>query len=37
VIAAGLKPGERVVAAGSDKITQGQVVAPTPFRGTEGE
>jgi RND family efflux transporter MFP subunit len=37
VIAAGLKPGERVVAVGSDKVRQGQVVTPTPFRETEGE
>jgi len=30
VITSGLKPGERVVAAGAEKVKEGQVVNPTP-------
>ena len=37
VIAAGLKPGERVVAVGTEKIRQGEVVKPAPFRGQQGD
>jgi hypothetical protein len=35
VITAGLKPGERVVAVGTDKAKEGQVVNPTPYKETE--
>lgn len=37
VIAAGLKPGDRVVAVGTEKIRQGELVKPAPFRGTQGD
>lgn len=37
VIASGLKPGERVVVVGTEKIRQGQQVKPLPYRGTQGE
>ena len=35
VITSGLKPGERVVAAGAEKAKEGQVVNPTPRKETE--
>jgi RND family efflux transporter MFP subunit len=35
VIAAGLKPGERVVAVGADKAKEGALVNPTPYKETE--
>ena len=35
VIRSGLKPGERVVAVGADKAKEGEVVKPTPYKGTE--
>jgi membrane fusion protein (multidrug efflux system) len=35
VITAGLRPGERVVTVGTEKVTDGQVVNPTPYQ--EGE
>src|ERR1700678_2571469 len=35
VIAAGLKPGERVVAAGAEKAKDGALVNPTPFKEME--
>jgi RND family efflux transporter MFP subunit len=35
VITKGLKPGERVVAAGADKAKEGEVVNPTPYKETE--
>jgi RND family efflux transporter MFP subunit len=35
VIAAGLKPGERVVAVGAEKVKDGQPVNPTPYKETE--
>ena len=35
VIASGLKPGERVVAAGADKVKEGGLVKPTPYKETE--
>lgn len=37
VIAAGLKPGERVVTVGAEKIRQGELVKPVPFREMQGE
>lgn len=37
VIASGLKSGQRVVAAGTDKIRQGELVKPAPFRGVRGD
>jgi membrane fusion protein (multidrug efflux system) len=37
VIATGLKPGERVVVVGTEKVRQGQQVKPTPYRGMQGE
>ena len=37
VITTGVKPGERVVTAGIDKVRDGQVVKPTPSQGTEGQ
>jgi RND family efflux transporter MFP subunit len=37
VIAAGLKPGERVVAVGTEKVRQGELVKPAPFREMQGE
>jgi len=36
VITSGLKPGERVVAVGADKVKEGGLVNPTPYKGTEG-
>jgi RND family efflux transporter MFP subunit len=35
VITSGLKPGERVVAVGADKVKEGGVVKPTPYKETE--
>jgi RND family efflux transporter MFP subunit len=35
VITAGLKPGERVVAVGADKVKDGQPVNPTPYKEME--
>jgi len=35
VIAAGLKPGERVVAVGAEKVKEGGLVNPTPYKETE--
>jgi len=35
VITSGLKPGERVVAVGADKVKEGGLVNPTPFKETE--
>jgi len=35
VIASGLKPGERVVAVGADKVKEGGLVNPTPYKETE--
>jgi membrane fusion protein (multidrug efflux system) len=35
VITSGLKPGERVVAVGAEKIKDGDLVNPAPFKGTE--
>ena len=35
VIASGLKPGERVVAVGTDKVKEGGLVNPTPYKETE--
>jgi RND family efflux transporter MFP subunit len=35
VITSGLKPGERVVAAGAEKARNGEVVNPTPYKETE--
>lgn len=37
VITAGLHPGERVVTLGMEKVSDGQVVNPTPYHGTEGQ
>jgi RND family efflux transporter MFP subunit len=37
VIAAGLKPGERIVAVGAEKVRQGELVKPAPFREMQGE
>jgi RND family efflux transporter MFP subunit len=36
VITSGLKPGERVVAVGAEKVKDGQPVNPTPYKETEG-
>jgi RND family efflux transporter MFP subunit len=36
VITSGLKPGERVVAVGADKVKEGGLVNPTAYKGTEG-
>jgi len=36
VITTGVRPGERVVTAGIDKVRDGQVVKPTPSQVTEG-
>jgi len=36
VITSGLKPGERVVAVGADKVKEGGLVNPTPYKETEG-
>jgi len=35
VVTAGLKPGERVVAVGTEKVKDGELVKPTPYQGTE--
>jgi len=35
VITSGLKPGERVVAVGGDKVKEGGLMNPTPYKGTE--
>jgi len=35
VITSGVKPGERVVAVGADKVKEGGLVNPTPYKGTE--
>lgn len=35
VITSGLKPGERVVAVGAEKVKDGQLVNPTPYKETE--
>ena len=35
VINSGLKPGERVVAVGGDKVKEGGLVNPTPYKETE--
>jgi len=35
VITSGLKPGEQVVAVGGEKAKEGEVVKPTPYKGTE--
>jgi RND family efflux transporter MFP subunit len=35
VITTGLKPGERVVAVGSDKAKEGELVNPAPYKETE--
>jgi RND family efflux transporter MFP subunit len=36
VITSGLKPGERVVAVGADKVKEGGLVNPTPYKEMEG-
>ncbi len=36
VITSGLKPGERVVAVGAEKVKDGQPVNPTPYKEMEG-
>src|SRR5580658_6909748 len=35
VITSGVKPGERVVAAGAEKTKEGELVNPTPYKETE--
>jgi membrane fusion protein (multidrug efflux system) len=35
VITSGLKPGERVVAVGAEKVKEGGLVNPTPYKETE--
>ena len=35
VIMSGLKPGERVVAVGAEKVKQGEPVKPAPYKATE--
>ena len=35
VIASGLKPGERVIVVGADKVKEGGLVNPTPYKETE--
>ena len=35
VITSGLKPGERVIAVGADKVKEGGLVNPTPYKNTE--
>ena len=35
VITSGLKPGERVVAVGGDKVKEGGLMNPIPYKGTE--
>ena len=35
VIKSGLKPGERVVAVGAEKVKEGGLVKPIPYKGTE--
>jgi RND family efflux transporter MFP subunit len=36
VVTSGLKPGERVAAVGADKVKEGGLVNPTPYKETEG-
>src|SRR5271156_306419 len=36
VITSGLKPGERVIAVGADKVKEGGLVNPAPYKETEG-
>jgi len=36
VITSGLKPGERVIAVGADKVKEGGLVNPAPYEETEG-
>src|SRR5580692_10871657 len=35
VVTSGLKPGERVIAVGADKVKEGGLVNPTPYKETE--
>jgi membrane fusion protein (multidrug efflux system) len=35
VITSGLKPGERIVAVGADKVKEGGLVKPAPYKETE--
>ena len=35
VITSGLKPGESVVAVGAEKVKEGELVNPTPYKETE--
>jgi RND family efflux transporter MFP subunit len=35
VITSGLKPGERVIAVGADKVKEGGLVNPAPYKETE--
>ena len=35
VVTSGLKPGEHVIAVGGDKVKEGGLVNPTPYKGTE--
>jgi RND family efflux transporter MFP subunit len=35
VVTSGVKPGERVVAVGADKVRDGGLVNPTPYKNTE--
>jgi len=35
VVTSGLKPGERVIAVGADKVKEGGLVNPTPYEETE--
>jgi RND family efflux transporter MFP subunit len=35
VVTSGLKPGERVVAVGADKVKEGGLVNPSPYKNTE--
>ena len=35
VVASGLKPGERVVAVGAEKVKEGGLVNPVPYKETE--
>lgn len=35
VISGGLKPGERVVVVGAEKVKDGEMVKPAPYKGTE--
>jgi len=36
VVTSGLKPGERVIVVGADKVKEGQQVNPTAYKETEG-